>query len=1166
MPAPGPGSAPRLMEIFSEALELTSEDERAAYLNRVCGTDSALKRRVEGLLRAHVPNDGFLEPRAAVSRANLTTTGSNRIGLGTTIGPYRLVETLGEGGMGIVYVAEQARPVRREVALKVVKPGMDSRQVIARFEAERQALAMMDHPNIAKVHDAGTTSSGHPYFVMELVRGLPITEYCNRERLSIRERLELFVLVCRAVQHAHQKGVIHRDLKPSNILVVLHDDVPVPKIIDFGIAKATGQSLTEKTVFTAMAQLVGTPHYMSPEQVELSGLDIDTRSDIYSLGVLLYELLTGTTPFDPTQLRCAAFDEMRRIIREQEPPRPSTRLDALGDQLTAVGPSRDADPRRLSRTIRGELDWIAMKALEKDRHRRYETANNFADDVLNYLTDRPVEACSPSPWYRIAKFTRRNRPLLVTSTTILLTLITCAVVSAWQAVRATRAERWAQDQRRLAERHLYAARLRQARETLDRGQAERAQEILTSLCPAPGETDHRAFVWDYLWGLARRDIGHFDGSSSRIRLLETSADGRFVATDSKDGTIFLWDVSAERLRTQLAGHESGVALLTFSGDGRLLASLAAPSAKPGSWEVRVWDTSSGSRVAELSGIKATTIWKIAFTPTGRRLVILWGDGATRTTHIDHYELAADPRRPTPVQSRVYYKDRGVSHQGPFVAVAEENGPLTCYDVETLTPLWSLAPIDTALGWPTFSPDGRWIAAEDGSTAVVLDTATGRPHARFRVGRPSDVIARMRLCLDGSTLLVVYESNQAALFDLRGRSPSRPIRVQYSKSMQYLLTEARLSPDGSRFALIGDESRDHQRRVMLWDAATGKRLREYPGRRMEIDDVTFTHDGRSLLLAGEGGLRRWRLERAEDTPPDALVGHTDEAWAAAFSDRGELLATGGDDSDDPQTIKLWEPASGRLRLGWSGGRGTVSSLAFAPDGMTLASAHLDESGRIRLWDPASGRLRESLVGHTGKVRTVAYRRDGAILASGGDDRTIRLWNGASGAPIRTLMGHEDKVRQVVFSPDGSTLASAGNDETVRIWDVDTGRVVRTLRTSEDVTSVGYSPDGKLLAATDETGMLLLWDTRTGEPIWRENGEDGALRYVVFSPDGKTLVAGSASGRVRFWDPLTGQELLVLEGHKAQVNALAFSPDGRLLVSTSHDGSVKLWRADERRPSP
>jgi eukaryotic-like serine/threonine-protein kinase len=352
--------------------------------------------------------------------------------------------------MGVVYVAEQIQPVRRKVALKIIKPGMDTKQVIARFEAERQALALMDHPNIAKVHDAGTTESGHPYFVMELVRGIPITEYCDRERLAIPERLELFVLVCRAVQHAHQKGIIHRDLKPSNILVTVIDGAAVSKIIDFGVAKATGASLTERTLYTAFQQFVGTPLYMSPEQAGLAGVDVDTRSDIYALGVLLYELLTGTTPFDQETLRQAAFDEVRRIIREQEPPKPSTRLSSLGATRTTVSANRRADARHLDRAVRGELDWIVMKSLEKDRHRRYETANDFAADVMRYLTDRPVEACPPSVWYRFWKFARRNRVALSTGALVVIALVAGTAVSIWQAVRATMAERESRRQSAMA--------------------------------------------------------------------------------------------------------------------------------------------------------------------------------------------------------------------------------------------------------------------------------------------------------------------------------------------------------------------------------------------------------------------------------------------------------------------------------------------------------------------------------------------------------------------------------------------------------------------------------------------------------------------------------------------------------------------------------------------
>jgi tetratricopeptide (TPR) repeat protein/tRNA A-37 threonylcarbamoyl transferase component Bud32 len=419
--------------IFWEAAQLAPGPGRDAYLTRSCGEDRELRARVDKLLRVQPKVDGFLEKPFAGPAATADLRAICE-GPGSVIGPYKLLEQIGEGGMGLVFVAEQERPVKRRVALKIIKPGMDSRQVVARFEAERQALALMDHPNIAKVIDAGTTDAGRPYFVMELVQGIPITEYCDQARLTVRQRIEVFVQVCRAVQHAHNKGVIHRDLKPSNILVAVHDVMPVVKVIDFGVAKAVGHQLAMGTPCTDFAQMVGTPAYMSPEQAGLSSLDMDTRSDIYALGVLLYELLIGTTPFPGATLHKAGLDEMRRMIREDEPPRPSSRLAMLEEgTLSAVAEQRAVETGKLRRQVRGELDWVVMKCLEKDRNQRYETANALAADAQRYLDDLPVLASQPSAVYRLRKFGRRNKGTLTVTGLVMAFVLILGGGAGWAA-------------------------------------------------------------------------------------------------------------------------------------------------------------------------------------------------------------------------------------------------------------------------------------------------------------------------------------------------------------------------------------------------------------------------------------------------------------------------------------------------------------------------------------------------------------------------------------------------------------------------------------------------------------------------------------------------------------------------------------------------------------
>jgi serine/threonine protein kinase len=540
-------------------------------------------------------------------------------------GRYKLLELIGQGGMGQVWMAQQREPVKRLVALKLIKVGMDSQAVLTRFEAERQALALMDHANIAKVFDGGTTAAGRPYFVMELVKGLPLTTYCDERHLTVRQRLELFVQVCAAVQHAHQKGIIHRDLKPTNILVTEYDGRPVPKVIDFGLAKALTATnvLTEHTLHTAFGAMVGTPLYMAPEQVGINALDVDTRSDVYALGVLLYELLTGTTPFDRETFKKASYDEMRRIIREDEPPRPSARLSTTAQgALSTLAERRGLEPRRLSQQLRGELDWIVMKALEKDRSRRYESASAFAADVRSYLEDEPVQACPPSQLYRLRKFARRHKAGLAVAAFLLLTMIglfvsTMVSVAAYQS-EATQ-HRIADDERRTAERerdsakrHLYAATFQLARAAFEAGEMDRVQTLLENQVPAVNQEDLRGWEWHYLDALYHRDWLTVAGISTNYKQaahsVAWSPDGRYLAVGmgkgsgeanqpwahqrgkyaGSGGEVKVWEVSTRQEVLNLR-HSAAVGLTGWSPDGKRLAAAIED-------RVQVWDAMMGQEI------------------------------------------------------------------------------------------------------------------------------------------------------------------------------------------------------------------------------------------------------------------------------------------------------------------------------------------------------------------------------------------------------------------------------------------------------------------------------------------------------------------------------------------------------------------------------------------
>ncbi|MEM6749132.1 MAG: serine/threonine-protein kinase [Planctomycetota bacterium] len=536
--------------IFHEARQ-RSAAERSAYIDGACGADLALRAKVEALLEADAEAASFLESVTLDPEATL----EHRVGAppppseqpGQELGRYKLLQKIGEGGFGSVWMAEQREPVKRRVALKIIKLGMDTKQVIARFEAERQALAMMDHPHIAKVFDAGSTETGRPYFVMEYIRGVPVLEYCDTEKLSPVERLKLFIPVCQAIQHAHQKGIIHRDIKPGNVLITLHDGVPVPKVIDFGIAKATSAELTNKTLFTEHRQMIGTPAYMSPEQAEMSGLDIDTRSDIYALGVLLYELLTGTTPFDNRSLLQAGYEQMMHIIREQEPHKPSTRLSSLGETATRMAAQRRTDAGKLGLLLRGDLDWIVMKCLEKDRSRRYDTANGLAADIQRHLDDEPVKAGPPSAGYRLSKFVKRNRVQVIAGGAIAASLVL-------GVLGATAGLLWALDEKQRAD--VAAASAEGARDQSERQRqaaeaSRRAAEQQTGIAKAQlaRSEEFRGFMVELL-GSIEPDLEAPERSFAIRALIETAYDkvraGDVRDVNARAEVIDLLDATATR--------------------------------------------------------------------------------------------------------------------------------------------------------------------------------------------------------------------------------------------------------------------------------------------------------------------------------------------------------------------------------------------------------------------------------------------------------------------------------------------------------------------------------------------------------------------------------------------------------------------------------------------
>lgn len=1108
-------------DIFIAAVPKNAS-QRTAYLAEACGPDRELRHRVEQLLMEHEKEQSFFLD-APLPVVQLTIDQPLQEKLGTQIGPYKLLQQIGEGGMGVVFMAEQTAPVQRRVALKIIKPGMDTRQVIARFEAERQALAVMDHVNIARVLDAGATAQGRPYFVMELVNGVPITKYCDDNRLTPRQRLELFVPVCQAIQHAHQKGIIHRDIKPSNVMVTLYDGKPVPKVIDFGVAKAIEQKLTERTLFTQFGTMVGTLEYMSPEQAEMSALGVDTRSDIYSLGVLLYELLTGSTPLSHQRVKEAAYAEILRLIREEDPPKPSTRLSDSGEALASISAQRHTEPAKLSKLLRGELDWIVMKTLEKDRGRRYESASGFAADVQRYLNDETVQACPPSAGYRFGKFARRYRGALATAFIVLLAMCVATIGLAVSnvLVRAERnqkekalgekvtalgekqaaltkaqtnfveaqkqtgiakkQERVATEQELLARRRYYASQMNLAMQAWEAGHAARVLALLESQRPKVDEEDLRTFEWYYLWRLCqgglRRRFPQLNYDNAAV--LALSPDGHTLATGFLH-TIKIWDTRTGHEKGTLTGHEGQVEQVVITSDGKTLISRDNTT-------IRTWDlltcTEKSAAIKDLAvhghrfavchdgktlvlgGPSGLTFWDVA---TGQPVVIEGSGGSNR-----YHKVAVDSA-------------------GQTVAACNGDNIIRVWARDGAG--WRERPVLNAQGWCpslTLSPDGKLLGTA-WPQPKCYDPATGQLRLT-PVGHTGDVLS--------------------------------------------------LSFSGDSKSLVST-AMDQTARV--WDAATGRQLSCF-AHLVAVHGAVLSADGKVAATAGDG-IRVWDTARPEES---VVLQRSAPISALALSPDGQTLAVAGSDG-----TKLWNlpHRSSGTSLPPSEG------VAFSPDGKTVAT---DNGKNLELWNLAGERLtvleRPDLPGRS--FRSRAFSPDGKSLISPVGSQAI-LWDLGT-RQVKTSIQLVANMSVVAYSPDGKHLAAGSQFGVVKLFEADTMRETVTLQRYEFAATytkaLAFSRDSTLLAAGNLEGHVQIWEVKTGRLFAALRGHVGAIAGLSFSADGRTLATASHDHTVKMWDTATGQERFTLRGHQGPVHAVEFLPDGDALITGSADGTLRLWPA-------
>ena len=1004
---------------------------------------------------------------------------------GQQFGQYRILQLLGEGGMGVVYLAEQEQPIRRRVALKLIKLGMDTREVVARFESERQALAMMDHPNIARVFEAGASAQGRPYFVMEYVQGTPITDYCDQQRLGNRARLGLFNQVCQAIQHAHQKGIIHRDIKPSNVLVSVQDGKPVPKVIDFGVAKATNQRLTEKTLFTQQGMLIGTPEYMSPEQAEMTGLDVDSRTDIYSLGVLLYVLLVGALPFDSKVLRQAGYDEVRRIIRKEDPPKPTTRLLGLGARATEVANRRKTDVGSLAKELRGDLDWITMKALEKNRTRRYATASELAADIGNYLHDEPIVAGPPSRSYRLKKLVRRNKGPFASLAGLLMVLLIGFGVSLGLYFRAERARGEAQKGHLEALRANYVVNIRAAETSLRIHETLEAKRRLTACDPGL-----RGLEWNYLYRACDATTVTLRGHSRPVTSVGFSLDGTRIVSGSEDRTVRVWNASSGQLLQTFDGDQN-VRSVVVSPDGRFAASESTDGT------IRVWNPSTGETVSTIKTLPMHGSF-LAFSVEGSKLIWFGGSRSRiwdtvsgrlvsgESVSPDHFTCVAIGR-----DGRNLVLGHASSRGGIFLRSLHNKPRPQGFKI-----LDHVGPVDSMV----FSPDAKKVLqlAGSGNAIRVWDIKSGREASRLE-GHLGPVRS-LAFSPDGQRMVSGALDNTVRVWDVKS---GRNTEVLVGHDSGVLSTA--FDAGGNRIA-----SGSQDKTVRIWDLPLKLAATEAFDHDLETTAVAFDLR-RKHIIFGDAGGRMNILDVDSRTLVKSLPGHQGVVTSVAFHPSLRRIATASNDTK----VQVWDSESGKILLTLVGHKGPITSIAFSSQGDHVVTGSEDQT--VRVWKPRS---EQSLVlsGHEGAVRSVAFSPNGEQVLSGGDDRTLCVWEARTGKHLMTLRGHDGPVNSVAFNPNGVQAISGGEDTTIRVWDLQLKREQAVLRGHDRaVTSVTYNGSGTRIISGSADRTVRVWDPVSGEPLITLRECVGRIASVAISPDDSQIVAVSpdSNPRIRVW---------------------------------------------------